>query len=279
MSMTTSLAVSSPAGIDFEVGSPPILGMEAGSPCSGAEAQSPNSGERVGLAIAYEITAGVVEIRDPRMFRVGQEAFCRSLVEAAVDRGGALLASVDLETATCRIEFGPRRFGAVDLAERVASSIRSAIPTVCRESVTAIEVSRVEGGPSCRRRMKHLAMAGGSLGLSVAGLVLPGLPTLPFLITTGRHAALASPTIERWLRGHRWTAFLLEAKSAESRLSFEWKSIAKWVILAAIFATLILVLHPPMPVLLALELGVMALVGCWEWLQPGDAVDAIELAF
>ncbi len=278
MSMTTSLAVSSPALVDFDDGGPPIPAGENLSHSLGAENPPLNSRETGGPAIAYEIAAGVVEIRDPRMFRAGQEAFCRALVEAAVDHGGALLASIDLTTATCRIEFGPRRFGAAELAERVASAIRSAIPTVRHAAVSVIEGSPVEPMFSRRRRMKHMAMAGGSLGLTVAGIVLPGLPTLPFLLSTGRHAALASPAVERWFRSHRWFARILEGETEETRLALDGKTIAKWVVLAAIFATVILVLHPPLPVLLAFELGVMALIGCWEWLQPVDAAEAIGLA-
>ena len=272
MSMTTTLAVSSPAVVDFDAGGPPIPAGGNLSHSLGVENPPPNSREAGGPVIAYESAAGVVEIRDPRMFRVGQEAFCHALVEAAVDHGGALLASIDLTTATCRIEFGPRRLDAAELAERVASAIRSAIPTVRRASVSVIEGCPVEAFSAHRGRMKHLAMAGGSLGLTIAGIVLPGLPTLPFLLSTGRHAALASPTVERWFRGHRWFARMLEAETGKTRLAFDGKTIAKWVALAAIFATLILILHPPFPVLLALELGVMALVGCWEWLQPVEAI-------
>ena len=44
--------------------------------------------------------SGVVEIRDPRLFCAGQEAFCRALVEAAVMDQGADLAELDLPAST-----------------------------------------------------------------------------------------------------------------------------------------------------------------------------------
>lgn len=281
MLITTTFAVTTPpapAGVDFEAGSPLMPAAARGLLPSGSEAPAPPRPDAPGEpSIAYEIAAGVVEIRDPRMFRAEQAAFCRALSEAAVHRAGALFAAIDLESATCRIEFGPRRFDAEELAARVTLAIRSAIPTVRREGARITGGLTVESSMSCRRRMKHLAMAGGSLGLTVAGIILPGLPTLPFVVTTGRHAALASPTIERWLRQHPWSASMLESDADESRPIFEWKTIAKWVTLATFFAAVILLLHPPMPVLLALELGVMALVGCWEWLRPDEAVEAIGL--
>ncbi len=74
--------------------------------------------------------SGVVEIHDLRLLRPGHEAFCRALVEAAVERFGADRAEVRLESSTCRLEFGAGRFDRTELAARAAGAIRSAIPAV-----------------------------------------------------------------------------------------------------------------------------------------------------
>lgn len=259
-----------------------------------------------GRWIACDEAAGVVEIHDPRLLRREQEAFCRALVTAAIDRFGAIRAAVYLETSTCRLEFGPGRFDAAEMSRRIASAVRAAIPAVRsvsagrdesrpgspaigggpaaaavpRRATTAdklVPADRGEESLSRRRQLRHLALAGGSLTLTVAAIILPGLPTLPFLITTGRHAALASKRIERLLRRYPWCAAMLEEGETDSGLSIDWRSMAKWVGLVVVFAAVIWFLHPPLPVLLALEFGVMAFLAWRERCRSGDA--AADLSF
>lgn len=74
--------------------------------------------------------SGVVEIHDARLLRPGHEAFCRALLEAAVVDFEASRAEIDLESATCRLEFGPGPFDRAELAGRATGAIRAAIPAV-----------------------------------------------------------------------------------------------------------------------------------------------------
>lgn len=238
--------------------------------------------------IACDESAGVVEIHDARLFRRGQEAFCRSLVEAAVSRFGATRARVGLAASTCRLEFGSGRLDRAELARRVEAAIRAATPAVRpadggRADGVALplgddpEPAEIEAeAPDGRHRLVHLARAGGSLTMAAAAIVLPGLPTLPFLIMTGRHAALASPRIERLLRRHPWSAALL-AEDATAGPAFDWASLAKMLGLAALLAAMIWLLHPPLPVVLALELGLMAVLGLFEWLRSAPAELGLDL--
>jgi len=45
----------------------------------------------------------------------------------------------------------------------------------------------------------NLVMAGGSFAMAVAGVILPGIPSLPFLLLTGHYLILSSPDFCRRL--------------------------------------------------------------------------------
>jgi uncharacterized membrane protein YbaN (DUF454 family) len=125
------------------------------------------------------------------------------------------------------------------------------------------------GPPARPRRLVYLAMAGGSFALAIGGAILPGIPTLPFLIMTGRYAARVSPTIERLLQSRPWSAALLAEAEARSGATLDWRAVTKTIGPAVLFAAAILVLHPPLPVVLALELGLMAFLAWREMERSG----------
>jgi uncharacterized membrane protein YbaN (DUF454 family) len=243
--------------------------------------------------------SGVIEIHDPRLLRRGHEAFGLALVEAAVARFGAYRAEVSLATSTCRLEFGPGRFDRSEMARRAASAVGVATPAV-REgtgtgvggrllSATAIEdgtattaaseqtsddtsvADGVHESPARRRRLVHLAMAGGSFALAVGAVILPGIPTLPFLIMTGRHAVLISPGIERLLKRQPWCAALLAEAERTLGTTLDWRSLSRMLGLSVLLAAGIWVFQPPLPDILVMEVGLMAYLGWQEWRRSGRA--------
>lgn len=283
-------------------------GLTAFTPSAGPSGSAGRTGradaDAGGPWIACDEAAGVVEVHDPRVLRRGHEAFCRALVQEAVVRFGARRAEVSLEAATCRLEFGPGRLERAEMAERVASAVRAATPAI-REgggpadarggasNVVAVRglspsvggggaseetdtADEAEESPAGRRRLVHLAMAGGSLTLATAAVILPGLPTLPFLIMTGRHAALVSPRIERMLKRHPWCAAMLAEAETSSGASMDWWSLTRMIGVGLLFAMGIWLLHPPLPVVLLLELGLMVFLGWKEWFGSDLAEIGLE---
>jgi uncharacterized membrane protein YbaN (DUF454 family) len=218
---------------------------------------------------------GVVEIHDPRLLGSGHAAFCRALVEAAVARFGAIRAEVRMESSTCRLEFGPGRFDRTELAGRVAAAVRAATSAV-RDGATSSRATRgtssdvrtsAKRSVAARtgsRRLADLAKAAASLALAVGGAVLPGIPTLPFLILSGRYAIRVSPGIERLLMSRPWCAALLTEAENPSGPTLDWRSLGKTIGLVVLFTAASVILHPPLPVVLVVELGTIVFLGWRE---------------
>jgi hypothetical protein len=261
-----------------------------------AEVQAERGRDAAGPWVGCCEEDGVIEIHDPRLLRPGHVAFCRALVEAAVARFGARRAEVRMESSTCRLEFEPGRFNKAELADRVAAAVRAATPSVRDEAggredagagrsiLTASATDGVTSPPSTRaaspdvpasaersaaarrgsRRLADLAMAGGCFALAVGGLILPGIPALPFLALTGRYAARVHPGIERLLMGQPWCARLLTEVEIPSGPARDGRSLWKVIGIGVLFAAGSLILHPPLPIVLGLELGVMVFLGWRE---------------
>jgi uncharacterized membrane protein YbaN (DUF454 family) len=242
----------------------------------------------------------LIEIHDPRLLRPDRAAFCRALVEAAVARCGARRAEVHLESSICRLEFGPGRLDRAELARRAASAVRAATPSVRdgaggRDDVGAI--GRIVNAPATDRgtspraprgaspdvassaersmaaraasgRLADLIKAGASLALAVGGVILPGVPTLPFLILSGRYAIRVSRGIERLLMGQPWCAVLLTRAEDPSGPTLDWRSLGKMIGLAVLFTAASVILHPPLPLVLGVELGMMICLGWRELGRP-----------
>jgi uncharacterized membrane protein YbaN (DUF454 family) len=116
--------------------------------------------------------------------------------------------------------------------------------------------------PNGAPRLVDLAMAGWSFTMVVAAAILPGIPTLPFLVMTARHTVRLSPRIERLLKRQPWTAALLShAEDPRNRVGFDWRSLAKTLLITVLAAAALFVLRPSLPILIALEIAVMAFIG------------------
>jgi hypothetical protein len=70
---------------------------------------------------------GVMTVRDRRLIRRGQEAFCRRLIVAAARQADVRSAQISLESSTCRVEFASGRLTASQMADRFAKAVREAV--------------------------------------------------------------------------------------------------------------------------------------------------------
>jgi len=76
--------------------------------------------------VKFDEGAGSIRVRDPRMIQPGQRAFCRRLVESLARQHGVRIAEIDLASAACHVDFGPRSTTSQGMANAFADSVREA---------------------------------------------------------------------------------------------------------------------------------------------------------
>ena len=113
-----------------------------------------------------------------------------------------------------------------------------------------------------------LALAVLSLALGIAGMFLPVLPTVPFLLLAAWAAGHSSPRLSHWLENHP----RLGPPIVDWRHHGVVSRRAKWAATAAMTASaLVMLLLLPRHWAVLAGLAVMACVLAWLWLRPEQA--------
>lgn len=114
-------------------------------------------------------------------------------------------------------------------------------------------------------RALYLLVAVLALALGIIGIVVPGLPTTPFVLLAAWAAARSSRRLHAWLRGHRIFGPMIrdwEARRAVSRR-------AKWsATIAMSLCALIFFLTAPRMYMAAIGTLIMGMVAAWLWRRP-----------
>ncbi len=117
-------------------------------------------------------------------------------------------------------------------------------------------------------RFAWRALAYGCIGLGTAGIVVPLLPTTPFLLVAAWAAPKGSPRLARWLWQHPRIGPTLEAWQAHRAIPRRAKRLA--VVLLA-FSWLVLWLGSAPPVVLALTALMFCCVATFVLTRPDAA--------
>lgn len=126
----------------------------------------------------------------------------------------------------------------------------------------------IASGP---RRWLYLALGIGSFGLAVLGLLLPGVPTVPFLLASSYYLARSSRRLHRRLLDSRVFGGLLREWRAYRALSRESKRrLASFVAIAIVISTAFAPLSPALLMTVA-AMAVLSLYGIHRLPELGAA--------
>ena len=124
-------------------------------------------------------------------------------------------------------------------------------------------------------RLVNLALAGGSFAIAIAGVVLPGIPAVPFLLLTGHYLIRSSPELCQQLEQIPAIGSLIKRVEGMGNLKFDRRSLVKMIGMGVLAVSAFLIFHPPLPVVILLETGIMAYYGLREFQKPATPPDQV----
>src|SRR5688500_6300205 len=119
--------------------------------------------------------------------------------------------------------------------------------------------------PPSRLRWLWWLLAYASLALGLIGIVVPGLPTVPFVLLSAFAAARGSQRLYRWLLAHRQFGPIIRDWQAHGAVSRKSKWLATTMMSAC---AAIMFLTAPKLWMAATGTSIMAIVATWLWLRP-----------
>lgn len=114
-------------------------------------------------------------------------------------------------------------------------------------------------------RWAWMLLAYVSLGLGLIGIVIPGLPTVPFVLLAAFAAARGSQRLRKWLLAHRQFGPAIRDWEAHGAVSRRAKRLAT---LMMALSAVVMFLTAPKLWMAATGTAIMAVVALWLWRRP-----------
>ncbi|MHB1561409.1 MAG: YbaN family protein, partial [Isosphaeraceae bacterium] len=146
-----------------------------------------------------EASPGRLRLRHPSL--TGDRARLAQLADAMAELDGVSACRVSWWSHTLTLDLAPGEADPahlVDIAQAVQADRRAS--AAAGRSVRGEEVDNAVELVTGPRRIVYLALGGGSFILTMIGLVIPGVPTVPFLLATSYYLARSSPWLDERLR-------------------------------------------------------------------------------
>jgi uncharacterized membrane protein YbaN (DUF454 family) len=182
-------------------------------------------------------------LRHLRRGHVGDRSTCTRLADAVASLEGVERCQVSpwthRITVVCGPDGGPASSRTLDRVERILEGQNGADFGAVEPPPGVFDAPEVATG---WRRVSYMAMAGGAFTLTLVGLVVPGIPTAPFLLATSYYLARSSPRINERLRRTAFFGPMIDEWGGHAALSLSSKG--KLIALTATIVVVTVVLAP-----------------------------------
>jgi uncharacterized membrane protein YbaN (DUF454 family) len=218
--------------------------------------------EGVSLWETFEVQPAQVRLRRPGI--AGKRARLARLADTVSDLEGVdacrvspwshcitIDVSLDSPVSDRFLDTVEQAFACLEAAELLGPEHPAALPFVLPNAEVVI------GAATGVRRLMYMALAGGAFSMTMVGLVVPGVPTVPFLLATSYYLARSSPSMNERLRRTAFFGPILREWEGHGALSLASKS--KLVALTGTIIAVTVVLAPLTPVALCLILVISSI--------------------
>jgi uncharacterized membrane protein YbaN (DUF454 family) len=154
------------------------------------------------------------------------------------------------------VEFDPQVLNSRDVVLAAEAALRVArAESDCPETSNLDHTSLVDHLKSFASW--DVVLAGSSMLLAGAGVVLPGIPSVPFFVLGCHALCRAYPQLKPWLHSIPGVGQILRSSKVSENHWSDPHFVAKTLIIGVLVAGFLLIVHPPFPLVLACELGMM----------------------
>ncbi|MFP7722957.1 YbaN family protein [Lysobacter sp. A3-1-A15] len=122
-----------------------------------------------------------------------------------------------------------------------------------------------EAAPPSRLRWAWWLLAYVALGLGIIGVVVPGLPTVPFVLLSAYAAGRGSRRLHGWLLGHPRFGPMIGDWQVHGAVARRSKVLALGTM---VLCAALMFLTAPQPWMAVAGTAIMAVVGAWLWRRP-----------
>jgi uncharacterized membrane protein YbaN (DUF454 family) len=159
------------------------------------------------------------------------------------------------------VEFDIEAMSPADLVLTSEAALRVARGSTGDGASTGFGTFPAAGSELARGSSCDLLVAAGSMLLAVIGLVVPGIPAVPFLMLGCEFLSRGYPPSRSWLDSIPAIRQRLSNSARDGRPWNDPLYLGKCLALCFLTAAFFLVIHPPLPIVLAFELGLMFFSG------------------
>lgn len=163
------------------------------------------------MSFPYVVMSGIWTIRIdfPRLFQDVTDSFCKEFLARGFDLEEVVSVEIDRSIGSAFVHLHPKSAPAPIVLKRLAGKLATKqrkdwIPArhpyfVWQESPNRYIYARAQKSVSGIRRFLYAGLGMVSFGLAGVGIVLPLMPTAPFVILSSYFALRASPALNRRL--------------------------------------------------------------------------------
>ncbi|HIP50607.1 MAG TPA: DUF454 domain-containing protein [Campylobacterales bacterium] len=105
------------------------------------------------------------------------------------------------------------------------------------------------------------------LGSAILGVILPLLPTVPFLLLAAFFFAKSSQRLHTWLLNHKIFGTMIDDWNSRGAINKKAKYMSTLSVLLVIGVSLVLALKP---LILFIQIGLLSLVMLFIWTRPNS---------